>query len=117
MTYGIIGTVSFPTKCCKNTIHGNRISGFSANIRSFNPCTSNLCMCEGRDFVRAIVDQAGSNLTVSVKSSSGRDKLRSLTGSHINCFPMLNAKNPDLGLDHFEHNPIVTYTQLPVAFQ
>ena len=47
-------------------------------------------------------------LILTVKSSS-RDKLCSLTDSHINRFPMLNAKNPDLGLDQFEHNPIVTY--------
>jgi hypothetical protein len=36
---------------------------------------------------------------------------------HINPFPMPDAKNPYLGLDHFEHDPVITNTELPVAFQ
>jgi hypothetical protein len=30
---------------------------------------------------------------------------------------MPNAKNPYLGLDHLEHDPIITDAELPVAFQ
>jgi hypothetical protein len=36
---------------------------------------------------------------------------------HIDRFPMPNAKNPYLGPDHFEHDPVITHTELPVAFQ
>ena len=30
---------------------------------------------------------------------------------------MPDAKNPYLGLDHFEHDPEITHAELPVAFQ
>jgi hypothetical protein len=30
---------------------------------------------------------------------------------------MPDAKNPFLGLDHFEHNPEITHPEFPVAFQ
>lgn len=32
-------------------------------------------------------------------------------------FPMPDAKNPYLGLDHLEHDPEITYAELPLAFQ
>lgn len=30
---------------------------------------------------------------------------------------MPNAKNPYLGLKHFEYDPVITHAELPVAFQ
>ena len=32
-------------------------------------------------------------------------------------FPMPDAENPDLGFYDFENNPVITDTELPVAFQ
>jgi hypothetical protein len=30
---------------------------------------------------------------------------------------MPDAKNPYLGLDHLENDPVITHAELPVAFQ
>jgi len=30
---------------------------------------------------------------------------------------MPDAKDPYLGFDHFEHDPVITYAELPVTFQ